>query len=134
MSDMPNIIHVSNIDKYGKMEALTYSENAFTNYEKYHHDSILQAKDREIAELEQTIRDYKEANEDKKRLTREIDVIINGDGAAQQASLCDVVGDIKALVSVEAKLKSRIATLENKLQDQALAELARIAQDEGHGY
>lgn len=51
-----------------------------------------------MTEDELTIEDYKECFEDHKRLVREIDVIINGDGAAKQASLCDIVSDIKALV------------------------------------
>jgi len=46
-----------------------------------------------------TIEDYEETFKDRQRLVRKIDVIINGeDGAAQQASLCDVVGQIEQLV------------------------------------
>ncbi len=41
---------------------------------------------------------YKEVLLDKARLVKEIDVIINGENAANQASLCDIVGDIKKLV------------------------------------
>lgn len=44
--------------------------------------------------------DYKEVLEDKRRLARELDVIINGeDGAAKQASLCDLLSQVKTLVS-----------------------------------
>jgi hypothetical protein len=32
---------------------------------------------------------------DKRRLTRELDIALNGDGAAKQASLCDVVAQVK---------------------------------------
>lgn len=32
---------------------------------------------------------------DHKRLVRELDVALNGDGAAPQASLCDIVGQVK---------------------------------------
>lgn len=45
-----------------------------------------------------TVLDYEEVLEDKRRLTREIDQIINGNEAAKQASLCDLVGDIKLIV------------------------------------
>lgn len=45
-----------------------------------------------------TIQDYKEALDDKNRLTRDIDIIINGDNAAKQASLCDLIGQIEDLV------------------------------------
>lgn len=41
-----------------------------------------------------TIEDYKEVFEDHKRLVRELDVIINGENAAKQASLCDIVGQM----------------------------------------
>lgn len=41
---------------------------------------------------------YEEALADHRRLVRELDVAINGDGAAKQASLCDVVAQLKAVV------------------------------------
>lgn len=48
----------------------------------------------------QELEKYEEVLTDHKRLVREIDVIINGEeGAARQASLCDLVGQIKALAS-----------------------------------
>lgn len=43
-----------------------------------------------------TIADYEQTLADHRQLVREIDVILNGeDGAAKQASLCDLMGDIK---------------------------------------
>ncbi len=36
-----------------------------------------------------------DAIDDSRRLTRELDLALNGDGAAQQASLCDVVSQVK---------------------------------------
>lgn len=44
-----------------------------------------------------TIADYKEVIADHKRLVREIDVILNGEGAALQASLIDLVDQIREL-------------------------------------
>lgn len=38
--------------------------------------------------------DYEAVLADHRRLVRELDVLLNGDGAAQQASLCDVVGQV----------------------------------------
>lgn len=44
--------------------------------------------------------DHKEVFADRDKLVREIDVVLNGEaGAAKQASLCDLVGDIKKLKS-----------------------------------
>lgn len=43
-----------------------------------------------------TISDYEEVIQDKKRLTRELDVALNGkEGAAVQASLCDLVAQAR---------------------------------------
>ncbi len=42
------------------------------------------------------IQDYEECLADKRRLIREIDITLNGDNAAKQASLCDILSQIKA--------------------------------------
>lgn len=48
-----------------------------------------------------TFEDYEEAFRSHRSLVRDIDVIINGeDGAAKQASLCDLVGQIEELVLI----------------------------------
>jgi len=50
-------------------------------------------------EVEAGIEDYKATLEDHQRLVRKIDVILNGEeDAASQASLCDLVPQIRALV------------------------------------
>jgi len=60
--------------------------------------TILSIAAKEMQDLETTVNDYKETFKDHQRLVREIDVIINGeDGAAPQASLCDIVGQIRQL-------------------------------------
>ena len=66
------------------------------------HDNTEQKKTAEPCGDEAlTIADYEEVLADKRRLVREIDVIINGeDGAAKQASLCDLVGQIRELVAI----------------------------------
>jgi hypothetical protein len=59
-----------------------------------------EADQSEIASLRSQLEGYKEWAEDYKRLVKDIDVSINGeDGAAKQASLCDLVGPIEKLVS-----------------------------------
>ena len=45
---------------------------------------------------ERRIADYEEVLADHRRLVRELDVSLNGDGAAQQASLCDILAQVKA--------------------------------------
>ena len=39
--------------------------------------------------------DLQEVIDDYRRLTRELDIALNGDGAAKQASLCDIVAQVK---------------------------------------
>lgn len=43
-----------------------------------------------------TAADYEEVLTDHRRLVRELDVLINGENAAQQASLCDIVGQVRS--------------------------------------
>lgn len=47
------------------------------------------------SEDELTIQDYEDVLTDNRRLVRELDVALNGDGAAKQASLCDIVAQVK---------------------------------------
>ncbi len=42
-----------------------------------------------------TIADYKEAMESHKKLVRQLDVLLNGENAADQASLCDIVAQVQ---------------------------------------
>lgn len=42
-----------------------------------------------------TVEDYKEVIEDHRRLVRELDVLLNGQDAAQNPSLCDILGQMK---------------------------------------
>jgi len=66
-------------------------------------------RDGEIAELRVQIKDYEEVLTDKCRLTRELDVAMNGeDGVAKQASLCDLIEPAKALHSAVATAKEAL--------------------------
>ena len=52
----------------------------------------------ENTRLAQQVKDLEEVLADKRRLTREIDVALNGEhDAAKQASLCDILSQLKAL-------------------------------------
>jgi hypothetical protein len=42
-----------------------------------------------------TIQDYKEILEGHKKLVRELDVLLNGKGAAKQASLIDIIAQVR---------------------------------------
>lgn len=44
---------------------------------------------------QETIGAYEAAMADHRRLVRELDVLLNGDGAAEQASLCDIVAQVR---------------------------------------
>ncbi|MEK6882696.1 MAG: hypothetical protein AABY22_23945, partial [Nanoarchaeota archaeon] len=47
------------------------------------------------SQLQSTIEDYEEVLADKKRLVKELDVILNGSNGAENPSLCDLVSQIQ---------------------------------------
>lgn len=56
------------------------------------------------------MRDYEDVLADKRRLTRELDVAMHGEeGAAQQASLCDLIGPAKQQAKQITILEARDA-------------------------
>lgn len=58
---------------------------------------LLGVMEKRIATLEQQRDELLEVQNDHHRLVRELDVLLNGsDGAAPQASLCDLVAQFKA--------------------------------------
>lgn len=60
-------------------------------------EEALIASQAENERLKVELEGYKEAQADKNRLVRELDVLINGEeGAAKQASLCDIVSQVRA--------------------------------------
>jgi len=64
-------------------------------------------------ESELTIADYEEVLADKRRLTREIDVAMHGEeGAAKQASLCDLIEPAK-------RMRAEIQRLRESLRNAA---------------
>ncbi len=93
-------------------------------------DTIITAA-QETERLKELLRDHEEANDDKKRLVREIDAIISYPHApAKQASLCDLISPIK-------QLRARIAELEKSQewrdteQLKTLAAISQIKHDMG---
>ncbi len=52
------------------------------------------------SEVEALIADYEQVLADHRRLVRELDVLLNGEeGAAKQASLCDIVAQVQHIVT-----------------------------------
>ncbi len=48
-----------------------------------------------VLQIWQMAEGYEEAAADKRRLVRELDVLLNGENAAKQASLCDIVAQVR---------------------------------------
>lgn len=70
----------------------------------------------EIKQLELLVKGYEEWGDDVKRLTRMLDVAICGEeGAAKQASLCDLVGPVKEMAE-----RIRALEAENEKMREAL--------------
>lgn len=66
--------------------------------------------ERENTALQQQMRDYEEVLADNRRLTRELDVALHGEeGAARQASLCD-------LIPLAERLRKQLAIANSKLK------------------
>ena len=61
-----------------------------------------------------------EALEDGRRLTREMDIALHGDDAAQQASLCDLVEPARMMTVELAKLRAENARLRARIAKEAL--------------
>lgn len=58
------------------------------------------------------IKDYEEVLADHRRLVRELDVLLNGEeGAAKQASLCDIVAQVRRGKNFLAQPTERVATI-----------------------
>ncbi len=57
---------------------------------------------------DEVIAAHEEAYKDHQRLVRKIDIIMNGDNAAQQASLCDLIGQIEDREKVIARLREAL--------------------------
>jgi hypothetical protein len=70
-----------------------------------------------------TIADYEEVFEDHKRLVRRLDVLLNGEaGAAPQASLCDIVGQLEAAKrSDDGALREALEDLVSSIEALALS-------------
>ncbi len=48
----------------------------------------------EVLRLNKLVADHEEVHRDHQQLVRDLDVLLNGDGAARQASLCDIVAQL----------------------------------------
>ncbi len=69
--------------------------------------SDVAALESQLQQAQAEIADLNEALEDKRRLAREIDEIINGkEGMALQASLCDIQKDVKRIEAENAALRA----------------------------
>lgn len=69
-------------------------------------------------DLKDEIADLEDVIEDNRRLTREIDIVLNGDDAAEQASLCDILAQLivvaKTIGRTEANTNAILQSLHVK--------------------
>jgi DNA repair exonuclease SbcCD ATPase subunit len=70
----------------------------------------------ELLALKARVADYEEALADKRQLVRELDLLLNGAAAAEQASLCDLVSQLAKYS--DTPLLARVAELEQELENQ----------------
>lgn len=78
--------------------SLFYTDSAMRSIEVSRPHSIELEAAEEIERLRELVADHEEVHDDHKRLVRELDLAFNGEhGAAPQASLCDIVGQLKSM-------------------------------------
>lgn len=85
----------------------------------------------DIADLKIEIEGYKEMHEDHKSLVRDIDFILEGKGAAKQASLCDLVGPIQVLKDYRDAYKE-MAGKQILLLESANKEIGELKEENKH--
>ncbi len=108
------------------------------------------------AQQSATVADYEDCLADQRRLVRELDALLNGeDGAAPQASLCDIVGQVSSIVRDEGLpllgafsarkyapervrvpvelLETTVAVLESAEERSTAAELRALLASHGRG-
>lgn len=85
-----------------------------------------------VGQLKARVADYEEALADKRSLTRELDILLNGDSAAKQASLCDIISQLS---QHKTPILARVAELEERTRIhitlQEIADLANLAIGQG---
>jgi hypothetical protein len=100
----------------------------------YYQAFILMETDRDA--LAAQVRDLEEVLVDKRRLTRDLDVALHGeDGAAQQASLCDLIEPAKELRAQVRALEGERIQVQNSLTDDDIPTsepLSLMVQDARH--
>lgn len=75
---------------------------------------------------EQEIESLKEVLEDKRRLTRELDIALNGEeGAAEQASLCDLIEPARRMRQEITRLKGLVREMAFTMGTEFLEILSR---------
>jgi hypothetical protein len=71
-----------------------------------------------VGPLFDEISDLQEVLEDKRENTRKLDIALNGtDGAAKQASLCDLIGQVTELKKKNESLKQKLTRANDKLTE-----------------
>ena len=83
------------------------------------------------AEAQLVIKMQKEVIESKRKLTKEIDIILNGNNAAEQASLCDLITQIKDLAAENQRYKEALE-IRNWTQEEQEGLLAAFTEAQLH--
>jgi hypothetical protein len=138
---MTNILDTVEPDGWADEESLGATSKSvtcqFTAYSTNLTDAMMPIYSRET--VESILTDYEEVLADHRRLVRELDVLMHGEeGAAKQASLCDLVAMLPSWKEAHRKqvLLEAAAILERKLVQPsgniAYGILRRMAEGEKH--
>lgn len=108
----PKVFYQEFSDSTGSAVAIDDAADACKEY----HSQQSQADQKEIAELKRKVEELEEVLEDKRKITKEIDVIINGKNAAIQPALIDVQKSVELLVRNLAASEEKSAKLVEALR------------------
>lgn len=84
-----------------------------------------------------TVKDYEEVLSDHKKLVKELDVLLNGENAAKQASLCDIVSQLRnsiKLTPVEADFETALEAEIGKIKQPNPELYIECAEADGERY
>ena len=122
-----------NVDVVKPAPSLSKYDNERPTYWRYQDASFVLAFNPKTAlELLDRISDLEETLEGKRSFTRELDVALNGEDAAQQASLCDIVLQAKNMkIAFDRAVQSlRMVAITVQDKSSALYQEVRKALDE----
>lgn len=111
-------LRIDRFKRFNEEDCWIYGGDGHDNLETLICPVVLQPQ--QLLEILQERDELKECLNDVRRLTKELDVALNGDNAASQPSLCDLVGQVKMIGSI-SEIKAQAAMTAIKIAAREFA-------------